>query len=156
MRYYAGIGSRETPEEILALMTRVGKGLMRKGYVLRSGGAEGADKAFEVGIPSQLKEIYFANQILPCWALVFTDYFHPAPAKLSSYARRLMNRNALQILGKNGDTPVDFVVCWTKDGKASGGTGHAIRIAEYFGIPVFNLRNEGAKEALMEFVNETK
>jgi hypothetical protein len=31
MRYYAGIGSRETPEEILALMTRVGKGLMRKG-----------------------------------------------------------------------------------------------------------------------------
>ena len=64
-----------------------------------------------------------------------------------------MNRNAMQILGRWGDNPVDFVVCWTKDGKASGGTGHALRIAEYYNIPVFNLKNEGALNDLKELIN---
>jgi len=39
--YYAGIGSRETPEDVLKYMTRVARGLDRKGYRLRSGGAKG-------------------------------------------------------------------------------------------------------------------
>lgn len=47
--YYTGIGSRETPEEVLSLFTIVGEFLAKKGYILRSGGAKGADKAFEVG-----------------------------------------------------------------------------------------------------------
>ena len=32
-----------------------------------------------------------------------------------------------------------FVICWTKNGKGTGGTGQAIRIAKGFGIPVFDL-----------------
>lgn len=59
-RYYAGIGSRESPPGILALMVEVGKFLAQKGYVLRSGGADRADKAFEQGcdqVQGQ-KEIY--------------------------------------------------------------------------------------------------
>jgi hypothetical protein len=60
----------------------------------------------------------------------------------------------MQILGRWGDTPADFVVCWTKNGKASGGTGHALRIANYYNIPVFNLRNKDALHELKEFVNE--
>ena len=44
---YAGIGSRETPKEILKEMTKIGQELESKGYTLRSGGAIGADKAFE-------------------------------------------------------------------------------------------------------------
>ena len=35
--------------------------------------------------------------------------------------------------------PSNFVVCYTPDGKASGGTGQAIRIAEYYNIPIYNL-----------------
>ena len=44
---YAGIGSRETPAEIQAQMNEVAKELEAAGYTLRSGNAEGADKAFE-------------------------------------------------------------------------------------------------------------
>ena len=133
-------------------MARVAKGLSKKGYTLRSGGAKGADSAFEFG--SERSEIFTPYGNIPRWTHVFTEHFHPAPNNLNRYAKLLMCRNALQILGEDGDTPVDFVVCWTKDGKASGGTGQAIRIAEYFFIPVFNLRNEGSLEALKEFVNE--
>lgn len=152
---YAGIGSRETPEDILKLMYRIAKQLSKKKYRLRSGSAKGADTAFEEGVIDALgnASLYTANSHLPKWTEVFTDHFHPAPQHLKDFGRKLMCRNAMQILGENGDEPVEFVVCWTKDGKASGGTGQAIRIAEYFDIPVFNLKNEGAYEQLKEFVN---
>ena len=48
-RYYAGIGSRETPPEVLELMSRLAARLAARGYVLRSGAADGADSAFEQG-----------------------------------------------------------------------------------------------------------
>ena len=44
---YAGIGSRETPIEVQKAMYRVAKYLEGKGFTLYSGGANGADKAFE-------------------------------------------------------------------------------------------------------------
>lgn len=48
MKYYTGVGSRETPEEILKVMEDLAFNLRETGWILRSGGAEGADTAFEV------------------------------------------------------------------------------------------------------------
>ena len=45
-RFYAGIGARATPPPILSLMTRAAFALCKRGYVLRSGRAIGADSAF--------------------------------------------------------------------------------------------------------------
>jgi len=49
MKYYTGIGSRETPADILELMKSIAYMLYFQGWSLRSGGAEGADTAFEYG-----------------------------------------------------------------------------------------------------------
>lgn len=49
MKFYTGVGSRETPDDILKMMTRLGKKLASEGWTLRSGGAVGADAAFEFG-----------------------------------------------------------------------------------------------------------
>lgn len=49
MKFYTGVGSRETPEPILKMMTELGKKLATDGWTLRSGGATGADAAFELG-----------------------------------------------------------------------------------------------------------
>ena len=49
---YAGIGARKTPGGVLVLMREVGAILARDGWMLRSGGAEGADSAFEAGAKS--------------------------------------------------------------------------------------------------------
>lgn len=57
--FYTGIGNRDTPYEYLEKMTALAFLLEKEGYILRSGGAEGADTAFENGVRSlYYKEIY--------------------------------------------------------------------------------------------------
>lgn len=46
---YAGIGSRRTPAAVLAAMADLAETLGRAGCVLSTGGADGADRAFESG-----------------------------------------------------------------------------------------------------------
>lgn len=46
---YTGIGSRETPPEVISIMEDAGFRLARIGFVLRSGKAAGADAAFQRG-----------------------------------------------------------------------------------------------------------
>lgn len=150
MKYYAGIGSRTTPEHVLERMQRLAGILEGKGYTLRSGGAKGADSAFERGCGRS--EIYLAREDNPIWCKAFTELFHPAPDRLSDYARQLMDRNSLIMLGLNGNTPVDFVVCFTDNGKAKGGTGQAIRMAQWLGITVYNFYNEEDIKQLKQFI----
>lgn len=162
MNYYAGIGSRETPPAICQLMIKIAHDLEDQGYILRSGGAEGADKAFESGVKYQArKEIYLpwrgfnGNQSILYLAddifkkvegnsllkktVEIAKYYHPAWDKLSNGAKRMMIRNIFQVLGGKLDSPVDFIVCWTKDGSATGGTGQALRYAMDHGIKIYNL-----------------
>lgn len=49
IKCYAGIGSRSTPLHIGELMIKFAYYYALEGYVLRSGGAEGADTFFEIG-----------------------------------------------------------------------------------------------------------
>lgn len=148
---YAGIGSRETPVEVQQKMTEIAKRLSRSSYCLRSGGATGADTAFEAG--ANLKQIFLPwngfngrvvdgnDYIIPEFCEDYVIKHHPKPSALSERGWLLMSRNAYQILGPSLNEPVEFVLCWTKDGKASGGTGQAIRIANNLNIPVFNLKH---------------
>lgn len=150
---YAGIGSRDTPLEILKLMSLMGKHLAQTGYTLRSGAAQGADAAFEAGCDyvSGPKEIYIpwpkfqeskSTLVLDSLdsekATKIAEEFHPYWHNLSQGARKLQARNSHQVLGKDLESPSDFIVCYTKNGKGSGGTGQAIRIAAAHGIPVFD------------------
>ncbi len=135
---YAGIGSRETPSDVLALMTAYAAVLSFKGYILRSGGARGADTAFELGVPANRKEIFTVADATPA-ALEMAATIHPAWDKCTDYAKRLHARNCMIVLGQNLDYPVDFVICWTPRGAPAGGTGQAIRLANREGIKVFNM-----------------
>jgi hypothetical protein len=162
--YYAGIGSRSTPTEIQTLMTEIARKLAAIGYILRSGHADGADLAFEKGAAPNA-DIYLPspgfNSHHPITsqtyhqptqaAIELAQEYHPAWARCGNYARRLHARNMHQILGLNLDTPVRFVICWTPDGQASGGTGQAIRLATALSIPVFNLANREDHERLARF-----
>jgi len=147
MRFYAGIGSRETPQSVLQEMTRIAEALSMAGYVLRSGGADGADTAFEKG--AQHAEIYlpwagFNGNASPLFGprmsrqcMTIAAEHHPNWGELSDAARKLHARNTAQVLGPQCDAFSDFVVCWTKNGK--GGTGQAIRVARHYNIPVYDL-----------------
>jgi DNA-binding XRE family transcriptional regulator len=152
-KYYAGIGSRETPKDICEIMTQLATKLANTGWVLRSGGAKGADQAFEKGVPKGFeKEIFYAKDATEK-ALILAEKYHPNWQVCSDYARKLHARNGMILLGEKLDSSVEFVICWTKDGKASGGSGQGIRIATNYEIPVFNLYNKEHLERINNFIS---
>lgn len=157
MTYYAGIGSRETPPAVQKQMQNIARNLAEQNLTLRSGGAKGADHAFEQGCDfvKGTKEIFTAKDDIPEWAFEMFRKFHPAPERCSEFVRRLHARNAMILFGKEspglwycgygrGENPiVKFIVCWTPEGKVSGGTGQAMRIAKHYSIPIINLFGNG-------------
>ena len=164
---YAGIGSRETPEGVLLKMEKIAFYLAhRYDATLRSGGAIGADSAFEAGCDSAngKKEIFYAkewqNKIKPtkeAWeeARRIASKIHPAWDRCNEYVRKLHSRNCFQVLGSGFDSPVDFVVCYAKEdknGNPQGGTGTAIMLAREHSIPVYNLFVDGMIEELRRLV----
>ena len=60
-KYYTGIGSRKTPENILKKFKDIATFLETKQYILRSGGAEGADSAFESALLTMIIKEYFCH-----------------------------------------------------------------------------------------------
>jgi hypothetical protein len=153
MLVIAGIGSRETPTHILKEMEKIGKAVRVAGGFVRSGHADGADYAFEKGAQENCIAYIpwsgFNSGLVSKAKLrlinddakysAFTKKFHPNPSNLSQGAFKLMNRNVCQVLGADLDNPVDAVICWTRDGRDTGGTGQAIRIAHAYKIPVINM-----------------
>ena len=163
MKTYAGIGSRNTPDDILDLMTQIASELSNDNWTLHSGGADGADSAFESGatkkhiflpwggfnIRNEEGDLVLDN--LQAWDLV-AKHFHPAPEKCTTGTQCLHGRNAFIILGHELNEPVDMVICWTPKGAVTGGTGLALKIAQAAEIPVFNLYFEDQIQALIQFV----
>lgn len=153
MRFYAGIGSRETPPECLHLAGSLATRFREAGWILRSGHAPGADQAFERGAGA-IAELFlpwkgFERDTPLSAGLVLREpkrsayevaaRYHPAWENLLSGARALHARNCHQILGTHLDNPVTLVVCWTPEGKEVGGTAQAMRIARAKDIPIYNL-----------------
>lgn len=156
---YAGIGARRTPVEICVSMRALAQRLACAGWMLRSGGAAGADSAFAAGA-GRRRAIYLpwpeynghaeaeaggvhvvgAREALEKAAAAH----HPAWERCSQGVRRLHARNVAILLGERLDEPVAAVVCWTPEGRDAGGTGMGLRIARAHGIPAFNLALQGA------------
>lgn len=162
MIYYAGIGSRKTPEDICRKMFTAGRAMAGLGFILRSGGAAGADESFEQGVESfceansvstdVLREIYlpwrgFRKNQSPLWgsdksARLLAKQYHPRWDIVSCAGRDFHARNCYQILGRDLATPSTFVLCWTPEGAVTGGTGQALRIAQDHGIPILNFATD--------------
>ncbi len=164
---YAGIGNREISGArdgdhglpVAKVLAHLGIELEKLGYTLYSGGAKGCDSAFASGVSAEHCRIFTADDAtdetramarahkLPCEILL--------GRKLDLYARE-----ANQILGADLQSPVDFVLCYTRDGceshetrsEKTGGTGYAIELANRRGIPVINVKNKGWEEKLKTLV----
>ena len=139
---YAGVGARKTPDDILLLMYRLGYKLASSGDILRSGGASGADLAFQTGCEtwcdensvsySNRQEIYLPwdnfnghtvneekgiTTELHWMALEIASQNHPNFNTLTETVKKLMSRNTSQILGNGKSTEeTELLICWTPDG----------------------------------------
>lgn len=161
MKYYTGVGSRVTPASVLSLMRTIGYTLAHYGITGRSGSAEGADQAFEIGCAhacSMLFESYLPwNGFNDCFAdrthivpntlsnysdaIAIARSIHPVYDRLSSGAKKLHTRNVYQVLGLDLQTPSEFLICYAKPTKygVAGGTGTAWELAKRNGILCYNL-----------------
>lgn len=136
--------------------------------LLRSGGAPGADQAFEFGavLGGGRTEIYLPwNGFQDRWndafsyepsdtAMELAEYFHPRWRYLKHGARKLHARNVHQVLGANCDDPVDLVVCWTKDARGGGGTGQALRVAKHHGVEIWDLADSETRAYIECYAEE--
>lgn len=166
---YAGIGSRKVPRPVGLKMTRCAGVLEELGFWQLSGGAPGSDDYFESGCRNHTSLVPWNGfekrrmlHRIPDEAFEITAPFHPYWNKMSQGVRKMMARNAMQVLGPWLNTPVQFVLCWTPDGcigkatrdiNVTGGTGQAIVIAEHYGIPVINMQTPGWSGVLSELLD---
>jgi hypothetical protein len=152
---YAGIGSRQTPADIIDIMRLSAIELAKQGYTCNTGACKGADQAFANGALQGYGQV----QLFVPWpsyeqgwistlhgkvdvhvfqtndqeAINSVHQFHPAAGKLKQSVMKLHARNFCILRS------VSFVICWTPNGSAQGGTGQAIRIAQANNIPVYDL-----------------
>ncbi len=168
MKYYTGVGSRETPTYVKTLMTGVARMLEGKGYTLRSGGAKGADYAFEIGTstpdiysvskkhkpvsgkPSIIPDLEKYRELAKKCCLHYNNIH-------SQYAKDLHTRNICQVIGHHeGIVRSDFLLAYTLNGDYVGGTTTAIRCAERFDVPVFNFGTYDCIEKMDERMEKIK
>ncbi len=160
--FYTGVGARKTPPAVVVLMCGIAAKMASLGYTLRSGGADGADSAFEQGAGGE-KDIFYHsslttvrkgidyhrsyNDTMFSKAKEIARTYHPAWHKCSEFAKKLHGRNSFQVLGEELNLPSQYCICWTPDGCVShvtrkyqtGGTGTAISIADAYKVPIINL-----------------
>ena len=159
---YTGIGSRATPVEVCTLFTKIASRLELLEWTLLSGGASGADTAFEAGVANPSSKMIFVpwesstaspSRVRPkgdLWheAAKIAREIHPGWSRLGDAAKALHTRNVFQVLGADLKSPTRMVICWTADGAEAeaetsantGGTRTAIVLAFRSGVPVVNFR----------------
>lgn len=180
-KYFTGVGSRETPTDVLSIMRKYSKIMALKGWSFRSGGADGADTSFENG----WRDAYAENDSVPNgeiylpWSgfnsrskegvncILLTDRkiieqaqllikeIHPAFSKLTRGALALHTRNVFQVLGADLQTPSQGLIGYAaldSKGEPKGGTRTAIKLAEKYSVKVRNLAKEEDFEFIKEFV----
>lgn len=175
---YTGVGSRETPPEIMEIMSIGAYKLASAGFVGRSGSARGADTAFEIGHELFRKStgisrfesylpwdgfngltqdsIHVVSPVLASYnrAKTIIQSIHPKYHRLSSDARMLHTRNVFQVLGANLDTPSTLLICWAKPRgvfSVQGGTNTAYQLALQNNAVILNLYH---KDQLDRFMKE--
>ena len=161
------MGARKTPDNILSEMRSIAKVMSQDLYVVRSGGAEGADTAFEVGAGANT-EIYLPwdnfnhhtsqdgvhldSQVLFNYkkAQYIASLHHPAWNKLQDSHKKLHTRNVYEVLGFNLNDPSMCLICWAEPvgSGVKGGTATAVSIAKEYGVPVYNLYFQQDLEAI--------
>jgi len=178
-KYYAGIGSRELPEGMESLINAIGRRMAEKGYILRSGAADGADNAFEQGciFANGKADIYLpwrgfkgrwtnrgevefieplegqreiSRQIMIDLGII--TYWD----KMSETSQKFHSRNVNQIEGRVYEPDVSVVIYYAPtewiSGQPVGGTRTAVMLARIKGIPTYNLFDEVEKSKLLKIL----
>lgn len=171
-----GIGSRKIDAVAFNSIHAIAKKIASMGWTLRSGGAIGADTAWELGWQGlDSKEIFLPNigfngrpKDDACY-LTPSDYdvwidaediarqIHPVFDNLDDWQRAAHTRNVFQVLGKDLKSKSDVVAAFAppKGKSVTGGTATAFNLARARGIPTYNLWVKEQRFEFYEFIYAT-
>jgi len=163
MKKVACIGKKETSPEEQNLLLKIGGWLALQGFTLSSGNAAGSERFFALGasmVNPRLVElhlpwegynpefIFLLNQVIvepdTHERQMLIKQLHPKAETLNDRTVRLHCRNIGIIEG------TEFVIAlpnWDKP--EGGGTGIGIKVAEYFGIRIFDLSKEEDRQCIL-------
>ncbi len=91
--------------------------------------------------------------------------FHKAFKKLSNAVRGFIARDTHIFLGKDCDTPINFLIIYTSCGienndkidfKTTGNASYFINLASELNVPIFNFKNKDAKDRLVTYLETFK
>lgn len=162
-----GIGTRNPPcqndgtlmPRLESVMRQIGEVAIQRGWLLRSGGADGMDLLFEYLWPDN-KEIFIGwngfngrhhgkngaicieDPAILKRAEQIAKHIHPNWRALKPKGKQLHTRNIFQVLGSELDLPSDiciFLAPMTPSGDVSGGTRTAVTLCRELKIPTYNL-----------------
>lgn len=179
-KYYAGIGSRVLPMPIINLIKEIGYKMALKGYILRSGAADGSDSDFEYGcihacgeadiflpwrgfknrVKGKFKGINYIDpiqgQMSVSRRLMIDTGIIPHWDKMNETSQKFHSRNVNQVEGDFDEPDVTVVIFyaptdWATD-EVQGGTRTAVELARKKGIPTYNLYVESEKSRIMEIL----
>jgi ribonuclease HI/ABC-type multidrug transport system fused ATPase/permease subunit len=174
---YAGIGDINIPDNIQKLIILLAEELANQGYVLRTGGAKGADTAFMEGCDKAhgKKEVFYpmdkhvnentvaeAKSIHPKWESCLNPEKkrqEDARAKEKGYkiskypfAVRAHCRNMKIINGDQLNNKVEFTIAYQDVNQTAGGTWQGIHYSEKLGIKVYNLYLEKDRNEIINLI----
>ena len=175
--YFAGIGSRDTPEKYLKILETTSRAIVKTNRLrLRSGHAQGADRACEIGAKG------FADIYLP-WknygiksyktdpgmqvigqTIIPAKNSYPNMIKIAQFMcdlvgrksfdemnhgiQLLMQRNVNQIIGHTAPAEISrLVLCYSPE---TGGTGYATALARYLKVPIVNVLGKDLETVRIE------
>ena len=182
-KYITLVGSREMPDEVKIICTKVGKKLAQLGYIGRSGFADGADINFfkgyvEAGFPDRFvnyipwpnfrkkEEPYYSNvgstfSLVPDKVYLEAEELarniHPAWDRCGRGAKALHTRNVCQVLGGDIKTPSIALYCYApmdKNSDPKGGTRTAWLLAKEHGICCKNLYDENTMKECIDWLGK--
>lgn len=188
MKIYAGIGSRPVDvvpwglnQHEMALCRMAGEYLARDGWILRTGGAKGADQAFAEGairgggqvlllLPWASYEFEWIASMkaqgadIHCYVVQEDDVaawqsvelYHKNSNGLSSGVRVLMARNWLILMGRQGKSKVDFCAAFPKVNQYGnlGGTSFGLTICAKKGILVRNFAHSDVAKEVIKYIQD--
>ena len=178
-KIYTGIGSRDVTEEEFRQMLHLSTTLGNSRYTLRSGGAGGADTAFELGCavaqgeaeiyipwkgfgkkcqnPNSKRYIPSEDKFEEAKSYLLENGVIPWFERMKQGAQKLHARNYYQCIGMG--VVSDFMIYCAEDdknGTPKGGSRTAIMLARSLDVPTYNIRNADQREAIYDLVYKIK
>ena len=158
--------NRDVPEQIKLRAIELTRTLIAAGHIARVGKMDGLE-ADVCAVVTQNTECHFPwknfadsdskNNFNTPEILAIAKHFATGWDQVKFTIQGFMGKNVRLLLGNKAMSLAQFMICYTDDGAETtkevtpraGMCGHAIKVAHFYNIPVFNLKHQDCESRVL-------